>query len=504
MPLDAFDEEKESHRPSVFRSASHEFLFVFSVCLAQLLVEFFVSGFDLLLPSVADDLSIPETSQTWPASSFSLVVACFLLTFGRVTDILGGKVVYLSGLAWLVVWSIVAALSVNQTMLNVARALQGFGPAAFIPSTISLMGKMYLPGKRKNIVFSLYGFSAVMGFITGFFFAGITAQFTTWRWYFYIGAILSGLSFGSALFSIPSDYKETRKFGVKMDYWGTITITAGLVLVVYALIDSSRAVDGWQSPHISVLFALGVFFVVLGAWGETSDLLTQSDPLLPPSIWSVPSFAGLIASLVFSFGCLGIFLLYSVYWFTNLLQVGPLLQVAYFLPLAIGGFVLSLWSGAVLHRIPATYLIQLSTLVLIIPPILFIYMPLDDSITPAQRYWSYIFPSMLCATLGIDINFNVANIFVSTSLPEKQQGLAGSLVQATLELGLALGLAFAEIIYHQTSIRLPPSQQTEVMGLREGYRNVFWLEFACALTGFILALCFVRVGKQEALRPSRE
>lgn len=159
---------EDSHRPSAFNSTIQEVFFVFSVCLAQILVEFFVSGFDLLLPAVSDDLNIPADSQTWPASSFSLVVACFLLAFGRVTDMVGGKVVYLFGLGWLLVWSVVCAVAVDETMLNVARAMQGFGPAAFIPSTISLMGKTYAPGRRKNIVFSLYGFSAVAGFMIGF------------------------------------------------------------------------------------------------------------------------------------------------------------------------------------------------------------------------------------------------------------------------------------------------------------------------------------------------
>lgn len=487
---------ERSSRPSSFHSTAQEVLFVFSVCLAQILVEYFVSGFDLLLPTVADDLDIAPDAQTWPASSFSLVAACFLLAFGRVTDMVGGKVVYLGGLAWLLVWSIVCALSVNETMLNVARALQGFGPAAFIPSTISLMGKMYAPGRRKNVIFSLYGFSAVAGFMIGFFFAGVTAEFATWRWYFYIGAILAALSFGSALYAIPLDYRETREFRVKMDFWGLSVITAGLVLIVYALIDSSRVVEGWRAPQISVLFSVGVVLLVVGFVGERSSRLTMGNPLLPPSLWSVPSFTGLLLSLLFSFACLGIFLLYSVFWFDRLLQIAPMLQVAYFLPLAVGGFVLSLWSGSVLHKVPATILIQLSTLVLIIPPLLFIYMPLGDEISAAQRYWSYIFPSMLCATLGIDINFNVANIFISTTLPPNQQGLAGSLIQSTLEIGIALGLGFAEIINHETTTRLTLAEQNTSDGLREGYRNVFWFEFACALAGFLLAIAFVRVGVQ--------
>ncbi|CCX35448.1 Putative uncharacterized protein [Taphrina deformans PYCC 5710] len=487
---------KDSNRPPAFASTTQEVLFVSSVCLAQILVEFFVSGFDLLLPAVSEDLEIPSDAQTWPASSFSLVVACFLLAFGRVTDMVGGKLVYLFGLGWLLIWSVVCAVSVNEAMLNVARAMQGFGPAAFIPSTISLMGKTYAPGRRKNIVFSLYGFSAVAGFMIGFFFAGITAQFTTWRWYFGIGAILSALSFGAAVYSIPMDYSETRAYKAKMDFWGLTVITSGLILIVYALIDSSRVTDGWRTPHIPTLFSIGVVLLVAGFWGEHSPRLTHDNPLLPPSIWRASSFTGLLISLLFSFGCLGVFLLYSVFWFDQVLGISAMLQVAYFLPLAIGGFVLSLGAGSVLHKVPSTMLIIFSTLVLVIPPLLFIFMPLDGSISPAQRYWSYIFPSMLCATLGIDINFNIANIYISTTLPVHRQGLAGSLIQATLELGFALALGFAEVISHGTMRRLTPLEQASRPGRQAAYTNVFWFEFACAIAAFLLAVAFVRVGAQ--------
>ena len=490
--------KEKTTRPTAFKSTTKEVLFVLSICLAQMMVEYFVSGFNLLLPAVSSDLNIQPNAQTWPASSFSLVVAGFLLTFGRISDMVGGKIVYLCGLAWLFVWSLVAALSVNSTMLNVARAFSGFGPAAFIPSTIALMGKMYVPGPRKNLVFSIYGFSAVAGFMIGITLGGVISQFTTWRWYFYAGAILCVFSFVAALLSIPGDYTETRKFGVKMDYWGMTTITSGLILATYALIDSSRVEDGWKTPYISTLFCVGLVLFATGFWGETMPRLTQNNPLLPPSIWKVPSFAGLLASLVFSFGSVGIYLLYAVLWFEYILRITPLLQVAYFVPLILGGFALSLFAGAFLHKIPATYLILISTIVLVLPPLLFIYSPLEGASGP--RYWSYFLTSMICGTIGIDINFNVANIFISTSLPRSQQGLAGSLIQAVLEIGIALGLAFAEIISHQTMIRYPIAQQDTIISITAGYKNVFWLEFAFAVAGFVIAAAFVRIGKQTAMK----
>jgi hypothetical protein len=175
-------------RPDKFRSLWKEVGFCFSIVMSQVLTvcalsqsrtqlliegqEYFVSGFNVIIPTVARDLDIPRASKTWPANAFSLVVACFLLTFGRLADMVGGFPVYTIGLAWLSVWSLIAGFSQNELMLDFCRAIQGLGPAAYLPSSLMLLGSIYRPGPRKNIVFSMYGAAAPLGFYIGIFFAG--------------------------------------------------------------------------------------------------------------------------------------------------------------------------------------------------------------------------------------------------------------------------------------------------------------------------------------------
>lgn len=167
-------------RPDAFDSIWAEIGFVFSISMSQVLSvsqhsngyrpiandcqEYFVSGFTVILPTLVTDLHIPAASSTWPASAFSLTVASFLLIFGRVADMKGGYPVYVAGLAWLTVWSLIAGFSVNDIMLNFCRALQGLGPAAFLPSGVMILGSTYRPGPRKNLIFSIYGSCAATGF----------------------------------------------------------------------------------------------------------------------------------------------------------------------------------------------------------------------------------------------------------------------------------------------------------------------------------------------------
>lgn len=141
-------------RPPQLASLWQEIGFVFSITISQLLSEYFVSGFTILLPTIANALDIAASSQTWPASVFSLVIASFLLPFGRLGDIYGGYPVYIGGCAWYCVWSLIAGFSKGEVMLNICRAIQGLGPAAYLPAGLQLLGSMYRPGPRKNLIFA--------------------------------------------------------------------------------------------------------------------------------------------------------------------------------------------------------------------------------------------------------------------------------------------------------------------------------------------------------------
>lgn len=145
------------------------------------------------------------------------MVCATLLIFGRLTDMYGGYLLYNAGAIWLTISSILAGVSTTWLMLIICRALQGLALGALLPSGMMILGSTYRPGPRKNLVFSIYGACAALGFFAGFFISGICGQFLTWRWYFYIGAIVSAIMAASSIFSIPRDYYEKKKLGIRMD-----------------------------------------------------------------------------------------------------------------------------------------------------------------------------------------------------------------------------------------------------------------------------------------------
>ena len=127
-------------RPDAFQSIWVEIGFCFSLLGSMFTVEYFISGFNILLPTLSVALKIPSQAETWPASVPSLVTGALLLPMGRLSDMFGGYVVFVSGLVWFLIWSVIAGFSQNYLMLVFCRALQGLGPAAFLPAGIMLLG----------------------------------------------------------------------------------------------------------------------------------------------------------------------------------------------------------------------------------------------------------------------------------------------------------------------------------------------------------------------------
>ncbi|GMF70374.1 unnamed protein product [Aspergillus oryzae] len=314
-------EQLGRQRPAIFANNVIEIGFCFSLLASMLLAvrdlqttiedlisleqEYFISGFNTILPVLTDALDIPEEAKTWPASVFSLVTGAFLLPAARLADIFGAHIVFNSGLIWYFIWSLIGGCSKNYMMMIFCRALQGLGPAAYLPAGIMLIGTIYRPGPRKNLVFSLYGAFSPLGFYSGIAVSGLSGHYLTWRWYFWIGAIMLFVVSIISLLSLPSVKSSSDS---KMDWWGCATIIPGLLLLVYAITDSTHALDGWRTPYILVTFILGILFLCAAFYVEG---WVASSPLLPFDIFKVKYMTPLFTSLLFQYGVFGVYLFYA-------------------------------------------------------------------------------------------------------------------------------------------------------------------------------------------------
>ncbi|KAJ0153148.1 Drug resistance protein [Colletotrichum tanaceti] len=487
-------------RPAVFASRWSELGFCFSLLGSMLMAEYFVSGFHIILPPLASELDIPAASQTWPSSVFSLVTGAFLLPLGRLGDMYGGYLTFNAGLAWFFVWCLAAGFSNDYLTLIVCRALQGLGSAAYLPAGIMLLGKTYRPGPRKNLVFALYGAFAPVGFFFGILIGGVSGQFLSWRWYFWLGSIVLGLVAAVSFLTIPRDFRRRRRGGggggeesssssssddddkrrreIRMDWWGVATIVPGLLLVVYAVTDSAHAPAGWASPQIVVPLVLGVALLA-AAWYVESRVAAQ--PLVPGDLFAPRSMKTLVAALFLAYGTFGLFLFYSSFYIETVLRVSPLRTAVWYVPLIVGGVVIGTVGGFTLHLLPGRILLAVSGAGNVLSVLLFAVIP------ERPNYWAYVFPAMVCGTIGIDITYTVSNVFITTNLPAHRQGLAGALINSLLFLGISFFLGIGDVVVGETAH----------LGRRKSYQAAFWL--ATGVAGVALLLyAFVRIGSAKS------
>ncbi|KOS22816.1 Drug resistance protein [Escovopsis weberi] len=464
-------------RPEVFKSTWMEVAFVVSVVFSLAMADFIISGFQVVLPVLIKPLNIPPEAQTWPSNVLTLVAGAFLFPLGRVADMYGGYVVFHVGLIWFLVFTVLAGFSQNLTMLIVCRALQGLGAAAFMPAGISLLGKTYRPGPRKNFVFSLYGAMAPLGFFVGIIIAGMAEDLLSWRWYFFIGGMLAALFCVGSLLTSPRDYAEARKLDIKMDWWGVCTTVPGLMLFIYAITDSANAPGGWTSPRILVTLILGLTLLGVAVYVEG---WVAENPIIPADIFQVQFIKRMLLLLFFTWGCFSIYLYYTNFYIELILGRSPLLTSVYFAPWAGGGVVLALTSGVILHLLPGRVLLLLCGVTQVVAMLMFALMP------SRPNYWAWIFVAMVCEAVCNDILWTVSNVFLTTSLPKRRQGLAGAVISVTLFLGGAFFLAIVDVAKAQFVATGVP--------LKTQYKYIFWI--GVGIAAFALAVCaFINIDK---------
>ncbi|KAJ4246561.1 hypothetical protein NW762_013502 [Fusarium torreyae] len=464
-------------RPACFSGIWPELGFLYAVVGSMMVSEYFVSGFNIILPSLANTLDIPESARTWPAAVINLTTAALLLPFARLSEIHGGRFIFLGGHVWLIIWSIIGGFSQNPTMLIACRAMQGLGSSAFLPSSVAIMSRIYRPGPRKNFAFSMFGAFSCIGFYSGIFFGALSAQVLGWKWYFFIGACFCASIFIAGLLTIPKSHGNPQP-GLKMDWLGTATVVPGLALVVYALTDGGNAPQGWRTPYVYVTLILGVLclalFVYIEGW-------RASQPLLPAEVFRTKYMSRLVLALFMSYGSFGLFLFYASFYIESVLHIGPLLTAAWFIPLAAGGFILAVVGGFVLHILSGRLLLIISGLGFLGSTILFALIP-DGGKSNTFLYWAFVFPAMVLSTIGVDIAFNVTNVFITTSLPGHLQAVAGAMITSLLYLGMAFWLGVGEMAVSARK----DIKGAENVDPRSQYQIGFWTGAGLAVASLVI------------------
>lgn len=300
--------EGDRWRPSCSTFTWREVTLIAAISSSQILDEYITSGFFALLPALMHDFNLSARSMMWPTAITSMLVSAFLLLFGRAVDVYGASHVYLTGIAWTLIWTLYAGFATNIPTLTFCRAMQGLGTAAYLPAGLAMLGTIYPPGPRKNMAFSVYGAMAPLGSFIGILIASLALQYAHWRWYFWIGAVLAFVTLSAFLLTRPSRGERVNRRDIHVDWLGGMSLAVTITLFVYTATEAADAVRGRHTIYVIVAGFATVVGIIVTAFIE---MHIAKQPLLPASIWKVRCMRPLLSALLLSYGAVSLYTCYA-------------------------------------------------------------------------------------------------------------------------------------------------------------------------------------------------
>jgi EmrB/QacA subfamily drug resistance transporter len=397
------------------------------LCSAFFMVVLDVAIVNVALPSIAADLDFSPRSLQWVVSAYALTFGGLLLLGGRAADVLGQRRTFVAGVAVFALASLLGGLAGSPAMLITARALQGIGAASMTPAALSILMTTFPEGAERNKALGAWGAVGASGGTIGLLIGGALTQTVGWTWIF-----LLNVPIGTAVIALTPALLAKRPPAAskqRFDLAGATSVTAALSLLVYAVVDANAA--GWESLRTISLLAISALLLAAFAVVERR----AAAPLLPFRIFRVGVVLGSnVASTLFGAAIFGMFFVITLY-LQRELGYSPLEAGLAWLALSVTALLASAGGAGLVTRVGPR--VPLATGLAIATAGLWLLSRLPHD----ARYLHDVMPALAVSGLGIGLAFVTLSIGALEGVDEPDAGLASGLVNATQQIGGALGVA---------------------------------------------------------------
>jgi EmrB/QacA subfamily drug resistance transporter len=449
---------------------------------AQFVVILDASIVNVALPSIGRDLKLDQDSLSWVVNAYVLFFGGFLLLGGRLADLLGRKRIFIIGLGLFAFASLLGGLSQSEGQLISARVLQGLGGALLSPAALAILTTTFAEGSERNKALGVWGAVAGSGGAVGVLLGGILTDSLGWEWIFFVNVPITAVAAVGAFMVLSESHDESAR---SFDILGAVTVTAGLSLLVYVLVDANDA--GWRSAQTIWLGLLS--FLLIAAFIAIESVSKQ--PLLPFRIFKNRTLSGANITAVFiAMSLFSMFFFVSLYM-QQVLGYSALKAGVAYLPLA-GGIIVSAGVASVLTTRLGFKPVLAGGMILVAGG-LFSFA----QVSPDGTYLGDIlFPSLLAA-LGLGFAFVSLTIAAVSGVEHDDAGLASGLINTSQQVGGALGLA---ILLAVANARFEEVVGSPAVKLTESFQSAFFVGGWLAVTGALLSLFLIRTSDSKAHR----
>ena len=433
------------------------------LCVGMLMIVLDQTIVNVALPSIKDDLGFSQSTLAWVVNAYLITFGGLLLLAGRLGDLIGRKTIFMSGLALFTAASALCGIAQSQEMLVGARFLQGVGGATTSAVILGMIVTMFPEPRDQAKAIGVYSFVAAAGASLGLLLGGVLTQALSWHWIFFVNLPIGAVTAFAAIRVVERDEGIGLKQGA--DAIGAVLITAALMLGVYTIVKPA-ADDGWGAP---LTLGLGAASLALLA-GFILREATARTPLVPLRIFRNRNVSGAnVIQALFVAGMFGMFFLGSLYM-ERVLGYDPLEIGLAFLPVALAIGILSVGaSERLVTRFGAKPVLLVGQVLIAIGLVLFALSPVHSS------YVSDLLAPMLLLGVGAGLSFPSLMGLAMSSATQEDSGLASGLVNTSLQVGGALGLAVLATLSSSRTDSLLAGGTSPDAALTSGFHLAFWI-----------------------------
>lgn len=440
---------------------------------------------NVALPSIQRSLHFSQQNLQWVASGYILTYGGFLLLGGRLSDLLGRRRMLLSGLTVFALASLTGGLSGSAGLLVAARLVQGAAAALMAPAALSELTTSFREGRDRNTALGAWGAISGIAAALGVFLGGVLAQGPGWRWVFFVNPPICMLVIVGVLALLAGEHAARGRLAA-FDAQGAILVTGSMLMLVYSLVRAPVA--GWGSAPTALTLAGAAVLLAAFAVNEAR----AANPLVPFSILRVKGLVAADLTQLIAFAGFFSLLFYATLYMQEVLHYSPLKAGAAYLPITAGFIVAGGTASQLITRIGTRPVVVAGCLIAAAGIWYVARVPLHAS------YASDLLPGFLIMSLGAGSVFVSITAAANAGVPPDRAGLAAGLLNASQQIGSALGLAILSALAIARTNDLIATHASPVAASDAGYHRAL-------LAGSILmaaaALIAARIGNTHVVAP---
>jgi EmrB/QacA subfamily drug resistance transporter len=429
---------------------------------------------NIALPSIRRDLDFSQQGLQWVPTGYLLTYGGFMLLGGRAADLLGRRRVLVAGIVVIGLSSLIGGFAQSSGVLVAARLAQGLGAAMTLPAALSILTTTFGEGRDRNTALGVWGAVGGLASAAGVLLGGLLTEGPGWRWVMFVNPIAAVLVLGAVFRLISADRRRARI--ENFDALGAVLATGGMLLLVYALVKAPDV--GWGSARTIGELAGGLALLAAFVVNEQR----AKSPLAPLSIFRINGLAFANATQLIAFaGFLALFFFLTLYM-QNVLGYSAIQTGAAYLPLTFAVGIAAGIASQLISRVGTRPVIVTGAVIAAGGLYWLSRIPVDGS------YVSDLLPGLLVLSLGFGPVFVGVTTAANAGVPADKAGLAAALLNASQQLGGALGLAIFSALATSRTSDLLADRASMAHALTAGFQRALLVGSIFILAAAVIAL----------------